>query len=138
MEVVSKYPVATSGTRRVPKRCRNGTINICKSRLSSAAPRPHRSHRPAAQHPAPRKATHVIVDVWNARSAVNKALEVNDMIVERDLDVLCLIETWLREEGDDVSMGEMTPPGFSFLHSCLLYTSPSPRDISLSRMPSSA
>ena len=38
------------------------------------------------------------------------------MIVERDLDVLCLTETWLREEGDDVSIGEMTPPGFSFLH----------------------
>ena len=66
--------------------------------------------------PRPRKATHVIVGVWNARSAVNKALEVNDMIVERDLDVLCLTETWLREEGDDVSIGEMTPPGFSFLH----------------------
>ena len=66
--------------------------------------------------PRPRKATHVIVGVWNARSAVSKALEVNDMIVERDLDVLCLTETWLREEGDDVSIGEMTPPGFSFLH----------------------
>ena len=66
--------------------------------------------------PRPRKATHVIVGVWNARSAVNKALEVNEMIVERDLDVLCLTETWLREEGDDVSTGEMTPPGFSFLH----------------------
>ena len=66
--------------------------------------------------PRPRKATHVIVGVWNTRSAVNKALEVNDMIVERDLDVLCLTETWLREEGDDVSIGEMTPPGFSFLH----------------------
>ena len=39
--------------------------------------------------PRPRKATHVIVGVWNARSAVNKALKVNDMIVERDLDVLC-------------------------------------------------
>ena len=57
--------------------------------------------------PRPRKATHVIVGVWNARSAVNKALEVNDMIVERDLDVLCLTETWLREEGDDVNIGEI-------------------------------
>ena len=38
------------------------------------------------------------------------------MIVERDLDVLCLTETWLKEEGDDVNIGEMTPPGFSFLH----------------------
>ena len=66
--------------------------------------------------PRPRKATHVIVGVWNARSAVKKALKVNDMTVERDLDVLCITETWLREEGDDVSIGEMTPPGFSFLH----------------------
>ena len=41
---------------------------------------------------------------------------MNDLIVKRDLDVLCLSETWLREAGDDVSIGEMTPPGFSFLH----------------------
>ena len=32
------------------------------------------------------------------------------------MDVQCLTETWLREEGDDVSIGEMTPSGFSFLH----------------------
>ena len=28
--------------------------------------------------------------------------------------------------------------GLDYLHSCLLYTSPSPRDATLSRMPSSA
>ena len=41
---------------------------------------------------------------------------MDDLIAERDLDVLCLTETWLREAGDDVSIGEVTPPGFSFLH----------------------
>ena len=58
------------------------------------------------------------MELSERRSAagLDEALEVNDMIVERDLDVLYLTETWLREEGDDVSIGEMTPPGFSFLH----------------------
>ena len=27
-----------------------------------------------------------------------------------------LAETWLREDWDDFSIGEMAPPGFSFLH----------------------
>ena len=54
--------------------------------------------------------------VWNARSVVNKAVDVNDLIVESDWDVLCLTETWLMEAGDNVSIGEKTPPGFSCLH----------------------
>ena len=47
---------------------------------------------------------------------MNKALDVNDPIVERDLDVLCLTETWSMKARDDVSIGKMSPPGFSFLH----------------------
>ena len=46
--------------------------------------------------------------LWNAGSAVNKALDVNGLIVENDLDVLCLTETWLMEAGDDVSIGLTT------------------------------
>ena len=64
----------------------------------------------------PRAATHLIVGLWNVRSAVNQALGVNDLIVESDLDALYLTETWLMEAGDDVSIGEMTPPDFSFLY----------------------
>ena len=34
--------------------------------------------------------------------------------------------------------GKLVTPGFVDIHTCLLYTSPSPRDGLLSRMPSSA
>ena len=39
------------------------------------------------------------------------------------------------ETVEKASLEEMT---FNYLYSCLLYTSPSPRDLSTSRMPSSA
>ena len=39
----------------------------------------------------------------NAKPAINKALDVNNLIVESDLDVLCLTETGLMEAGDAVS-----------------------------------
>lgn len=41
---------------------------------------------------------------------------MNDLIAESDLGELCPTETWLMEAGDDISIGEMTPSGFSFLH----------------------
>ena len=42
----------------------------------------------------------------------------------------------LLKKGRDTNYGEEF--NFSRIHSCLLYTSPSPRDLSTSRMPSSA
>ena len=41
-------------------------------------------------------------------------------------------------EVDDVIMGCANPEGATGANICLLYTSPSPRDATLSRMPSSA
>ena len=37
------------------------------------------------------------------------------IVVEKDLDVLCLTETWLRETGDKSTIGDLVPPGCSFL-----------------------
>ena len=50
---------------------------------------------------------------------------------------------WLVKEGDDVLSGDIlaeieTDKATMELESCLLYTSPSPRDLARSRMPSSA
>lgn len=48
---------------------------------------------------------------------MNKAIDINELIVDKDLDVLCLSETWFRDSGDEVSIGEMTPPGYTLMHS---------------------
>ena len=45
------------------------------------------------------------------------------------------VNTYIRETHDDPSL---LPIEFRLLNTCLLYTSPSPRDLSTSRMPSSA
>ena len=51
----------------------------------------------------------------------------------------CLDATLVKIETDEgyVGWGEGTPWGHTYVP-CLLYTSPSPRDLSTSRMPSSA
>ena len=45
---------------------------------------------------------------------------------------------YVTKEGSDTNSGKQISRGFASLRYCLLYTSPSPRDLSTSRMPSSA
>ena len=75
-------------------------------------------------------------------------MAVEDLVVDQDIDILALTETWLHPGNiDDVEIRTLCANGYRFLHvarghsrggGCLLYTSPSPRDGLLSRMPSSA
>jgi hypothetical protein len=58
----------------------------------------------------------VVIGLWNAWSVVNKAVGVRELIEEKELDALCVTETWLRSAGDDVEIGNMTPEGFSVFH----------------------
>ena len=44
------------------------------------------------------------------------------------------VAKWFKKVGDQISEGDI----LAELETCLLYTSPSPRDLSTSRMPSSA
>ena len=57
---------------------------------------------------------------------------------EDDLLSAVLSETLNGAEGDDTLIAEDTSDGAVLNGGCLLYTSPSPRDLSTSRMPSSA
>ena len=50
----------------------------------------------------------------NAQSAMGKHLSIKDYILEHDLDVLYIAETWFNENGDEVTIGDMTPEGYSF------------------------
>ena len=64
-------------------------------------------------------------------------------IFSENLDESWKISTWKPEEGSDILVkkyksAEIIVTGFDAMNTCLLYTSPSPRDMRRSRMPSSA
>ena len=59
----------------------------------------------------------------NARSAKqqdrinNKPMEIHDLIIDNNIDILALTETWFRNDGQDqVAIGDMTPPGYRIQH----------------------
>ena len=70
------------------------------------------SHRPST------KKTHkVIVAVFTARSVGEKSkrLAISDFIVNNDVDVLCITETWLLPSGDEAKCSDLSPPGYRTL-----------------------
>ena len=52
----------------------------------------------------------------NVRSVNNKALCIHDYIVENDLDILFICETWLGSDLDDISISQLLPPAYKILH----------------------
>ena len=55
--------------------------------------------------------------VLNVRSIKNKAMAVRDLVVDQDIDILALTETWLRPGNiDDVEIRTLCPTGYRFLH----------------------
>ena len=54
------------------------------------------------------------------------------------IDAAALLALGAGQPGQIIRADSTSPIGFSWVYPCLLYTSPSPRDGLLSRMPSSA
>ena len=48
----------------------------------------------------------------NAQSIRNKALDICDYIMQANVDLVFLCETWLRPVGDEADCAALTPPGF--------------------------
>ena len=48
------------------------------------------------------------VCLWNARSTRNKSVELTDYICENDVDIMIIVQSWLKDS-DDVVIGECTP-----------------------------
>ena len=53
--------------------------------------------------------------LWNARSVRNKTVSVHDFVLENELDILFITESWLGRD-DSVIIGELTPPMYSFIN----------------------
>ena len=55
--------------------------------------------------------------VLNVRSIKNKTMTVKDFVVDQDIDILALTETWLRPGSiDDVDIRTLCPTGYRFFH----------------------
>ena len=55
---------------------------------------------------------HFKVMFLNAQSVRNKALDICDYIMQANVDLVVLCETWLRPLGDEADCAALTPPGF--------------------------
>ena len=55
---------------------------------------------------------HFKVMFLNAQSVRNKALDICDYIMQANVDLVFLCETWLRPVGDEADCAALTPPGF--------------------------
>ena len=95
-----------------PAPCPHGTCTFCPGGPKNDSPQSYTGHEPAAR----RGKRHN----YNSKSQVESRLE-----------------QYIRN-GHPTDKIEIIVMGGTFTSSCLLYTSPSPRDISGSRMPSSA
>ena len=90
-----------------------------------------------------------IMEVLDCESDLIGSIEIHDVTSNR-VTIFCPIDarpvlvdalegsTYLARCADAAEYGEITPGKLKRLRACLLYTSPSPRDGLLSRMPSSA
>lgn len=55
--------------------------------------------------------------LMNCRSVCNKALTIKDLVVDSDMDILGITETWLRgNDLDNPVVAELVPNGYSFNH----------------------
>ena len=63
------------------------------------------------------KAKNIQLAVCNARSVKNKTTAIVDYVIENDLDVVAITETWLGDdEVDKVPIGNLCPKGYKLVH----------------------
>lgn len=57
------------------------------------------------------------VGLLNSQSVSSKTTDIYECITENGFDIFIITETWLREKGDEPTIIDMIPPGFSFINS---------------------
>ena len=80
---------------------------VCNNNLIHIKLQPHRQPVSTAKPLA--------FALFNAQSVRNKTLQVKDLIVDHDIDVLALTETWLSaDDRDDMTIRDIYPTGYEF------------------------
>ena len=71
----------------------------------------------SSDRPSTEKTRKVTVTVFNARSVGEKGERsaINDFLLDNDVHVLCLTETWLLPSGDEAECSDLSPPGYRTL-----------------------
>ena len=70
------------------------------------------------QNPGPTSASSSVLNLGlvNARSMVNKAALIHDVIKDNRLDMLAVTETWVYTDSPDVHKRDAAPDGYSVIH----------------------
>ena len=61
------------------------------------------------------KCNNLNIVLTNARSVRNKATIYSYYILENDLDIIIITETWLNDQGDESVIHELVPAGYSYV-----------------------
>ena len=89
---------------------KTGSTTRTKINSTPAVGRNFQNIRPLPQ----RNTSKLDVRLWNARSTRNKTMSIADFVLDCDIDILFITETWLALD-DPVVIGELTPTGYSFI-----------------------
>ena len=108
----ASIPVHINNTARLPRHT-NRPRGVSKDHLLAIS-------AISSTHPSSLKMfssdhMHIHIGFINIRSINNKALLINDMIVDHGMDILGLCETWLKPN-EVLPLVEATPPNYSHSH----------------------
>ena len=103
LHIINSIPVRSVPRNKKQKRCRQAGQN--KNNLISV--------KLLKTLETPKKTR---LGFINTRSVKNKTTSIYDFILENDLDILAIAETWLQEAGDEATVKQMLPEGFLMKH----------------------
>ena len=118
---ILRYRGCRAGRRKIPTIISSDDIRIALTSLASLRTGVVRSNLISIPLRAPPEFVHrrqlCNFTLVNARSIRNKTLMLNDFIVEHDVDIFAITETWLRDSDfDDFFCSDICPAGYNFFH----------------------
>ncbi len=77
----------------------------------SVTPKQTRKHKKKKKQIGTKRLSPTVVGLWNAQSVGNKTQIVKENILEDNIDLYFLVESWLHENSNK-TIGDMCPPGY--------------------------